>query len=313
MQYVDPRAFSSIFSTPGDRFDVILNTSLPIGNYPIWWRAPNNEYQFSGVLHYESAPPVSGGVDVSGASYRKQATRPQTGKKVHRPTSPSSEACLSLSDNPAALEPYEGGSSMPVQATRNPMVWTVLGRQDGGTLVGLQCQDRNGTVVPTTNNDPSFACPLPQMQYCWGFNNHSMTYPPIPYVFTSQYNDDPWVIRVSMGDVFDVYFFNPTMMYHPMHLHGGTFWVRYAKPFACSKPLAGDFISSPLEMDNFALPPMGWTVLRVSVVSEGSWIFHCHIEWHLASGMNLIFQAGNGPPELPPDFPRCGNFPPSQQ
>jgi iron transport multicopper oxidase len=36
------------------------------------------------------------------------------------------------------------------------------------------------------------------------------------------------------------------------------------------------------------LPPQGYFVMRFVADNPGVWIFHCHIDWHLSSGLAMI-------------------------
>ncbi|GAF44903.1 multicopper oxidase family protein [Rhodococcus wratislaviensis] len=69
---------------------------------------------------------------------------------------------------------------------------------------------------------------------------------------------------------------NPTMMFHPMHLHGHTFAV--ARPDG----------SGPRKDTVIVLP--GQTVAAdIDATNPGQWITHCHNDYHLAAGMATIF------------------------
>jgi len=75
---------------------------------------------------------------------------------------------------------------------------------------------------------------------------------------------------------------------HPFHLHGHTFQV-----VARSDPDAGpydptnatEFPKNPMRRDTLAINPHGHFVLRFKADNPGVWLFHCHIEWHVDSGL----------------------------
>ena len=51
-------------------------------------------------------------------------------------------------------------------------------------------------------------------------------------------------------------------------------------------------------------------VIRFPADNPGTWLFHCHVEFHAESGMALLVKVGNKsdlPPE-PVDWPRCASF-----
>ncbi|KAL8720586.1 MAG: hypothetical protein Q9225_002575 [Loekoesia sp. 1 TL-2023] len=73
---------------------------------------------------------------------------------------------------------------------------------------------------------------------------------------------------------------------HPFHLHGHAFQavVRSAEE-------AGVYVNNetfpeiPMRRDTFTVYPNGNIVLRFKADNPGIWLFHCHIEWHIASGL----------------------------
>ena len=77
---------------------------------------------------------------------------------------------------------------------------------------------------------------------------------------------------------------------HPFHLHGHAFQAVWrseedAGPFAESNATEADFAPTPMRRDTFVLPPQGNIVLRFRADNPGVWLFHCHIEWHVESGL----------------------------
>ncbi|MCJ1249633.1 hypothetical protein MMC30_006859 [Trapelia coarctata] len=75
---------------------------------------------------------------------------------------------------------------------------------------------------------------------------------------------------------------------HPFHLHGHAF-----QAVARSDPDAGPydptnataFPKTPMRRDTFMINPHGHFVLRFKADNPGVWLFHCHIEWHVDSGL----------------------------
>lgn len=43
--------------------------------------------------------------------------------------------------------------------------------------------------------------------------------------------------------------------------------------------------------------------------SSGFWFFHCHFQFHIVIGMNLVIHVGTQAdlPPVPPNFPKCGH------
>ncbi|MEQ9150669.1 MAG: multicopper oxidase domain-containing protein, partial [Parvibaculum sp.] len=92
-------------------------------------------------------------------------------------------------------------------------------------------------------------------------------------------------VRVRYGERVRLVFANETMMAHPMHLHGMFFELEN-----------GAGRHRPLK-DTVIVPP-GKSVSVVLTAREiGSWPLHCHLLYHMASGMMTAFIVE--PPETP--------------
>ncbi|KAJ4306691.1 ferroxidase fet3 [Collariella sp. IMI 366227] len=81
---------------------------------------------------------------------------------------------------------------------------------------------------------------------------------------------------------------------HPFHLHGHHFQVIWrsedeAGTFADSNVTAADFAPIPMKRDTVVVHPNGNMVLRFKSDNPGIWLFHCHIEWHVQSGLIATF------------------------
>ncbi|KAJ9129952.1 Multicopper like protein [Coniochaeta hoffmannii] len=81
---------------------------------------------------------------------------------------------------------------------------------------------------------------------------------------------------------------------HPFHLHGHNFQVLWrseeeAGTFEESNVTSADFPAVPMRRDTFVLYPDGNIVLRFKADNPGVWLFHCHIEWHVVSGLAATF------------------------
>ncbi|KZS96569.1 laccase, partial [Sistotremastrum niveocremeum HHB9708] len=69
---------------------------------------------------------------------------------------------------------------------------------------------------------------------------------------------------------------------HPLHLHGHEFAVIQA----ANQPTPN--YKNPPRRDTVAIYN-GNVTIRFNTLNPGPWIFHCHIDWHLAQGMALVF------------------------
>jgi len=114
-------------------------------------------------------------------------------------------------------------------------------------------------------------------RYTWTINNKAVS------------ETDKILIR--HGDNVRIVLYNGTMMRHPMHLHGHFFRVLNGQ---------GDY--SPLK-NVVDILPMETDTLEFAANSDsgGDWYFHCHILYHMMSGMGRIFHYEDSPPN--PEVP----------
>jgi CopA family copper-resistance protein len=96
-------------------------------------------------------------------------------------------------------------------------------------------------------------------------------------------------ILIKKGENVRIVLYNGSMMRHPMHLHGHDFRVLNGQ---------GDY--APLK-NIVDIMPMETDTIEFNANVEGDWFFHCHILYHMMSGMGRVFtyenQAAN--PEIP--------------
>lgn len=96
-------------------------------------------------------------------------------------------------------------------------------------------------------------------------------------------------ILIKKGENVRITLFNNSMMRHPMHLHGHDFRV-----------INGQGEYAPLK-NTLDIMPMETDVLEFAATESGDWFFHCHILYHMMSGMGRIFTYENSPPN--PEIP----------
>jgi multicopper oxidase len=75
---------------------------------------------------------------------------------------------------------------------------------------------------------------------------------------------------------------NATAMDHPFHLHGHYFYV-LGKPDQLN-------LTNPVQKDSVNVPANSTLVIQWLTNNPGHWFFHCHIEWHLATGMARVIE-----------------------
>ncbi len=91
-------------------------------------------------------------------------------------------------------------------------------------------------------------------------------------------------ILIHHGENVRIILYNGTMMRHPMHLHGHFFRVLNGQ---------GDY--APLK-EVVDILPMETDTIEFAATESGDWFFHCHILYHMMSGMGRIFHYADSPP-----------------
>lgn len=96
-------------------------------------------------------------------------------------------------------------------------------------------------------------------------------------------------ILIKKGENLRIILFNNSMMRHPMHLHGHDFRV-----------INGEGENAPMK-NVLDIMPMERDTIEFAATESGDWFFHCHILYHMMSGMGRVFSYENSPPN--PDIP----------
>lgn len=99
-------------------------------------------------------------------------------------------------------------------------------------------------------------------RYLWTFNGKTL-------------NEEDKIL-VKKGENVRFVMVNKTMMHHPIHLHGHFF--RVVNEY-------GDY--SPLK-HTVNVPPHGKVIIEFAADKEKDWFFHCHLLYHMMSGMHRI-------------------------
>ncbi|WP_292945670.1 multicopper oxidase domain-containing protein [Mucilaginibacter sp. 44-25] len=97
-------------------------------------------------------------------------------------------------------------------------------------------------------------------------------------------------ILIKKGENLRIILYNNSMMRHPMHLHGHDFRV-----------LNGQGEYAPMKNVIDIMPMEKDTIEFAASEPGGDWFFHCHILYHMMSGMGRVFSYENSPPN--PDVP----------
>ena len=118
-------------------------------------------------------------------------------------------------------------------------------------------------------------------RYMWSFDGKKFT----------AVSDDP--IRFAYNERVRVKLVNDTMMAHPIHLHGHFFELVNGAP-ADRQP----------QKHTVIVQPGGSATFDLTADEEGDWAFHCHLLYHMHSGMFQIVTVA--PRGNAPDVKRVG-------
>ncbi len=203
-----------------------------------------------------------------------------TGEKVSAPTLPT-------------LEYFEGmkmmNDMMNMDGTMNNMGMQMsLQKMDMNTVMYPENLDTISTLNYTMLKAP-FKTTLPNgptkvlhfnltgnmNRYVWSINNKTLS--------------ESDKILIKKGENIKIILYNGTMMRHPMHLHGHFFRVLNGH---------GDY--DPLK-NVLDIMPMETDTIEFAARYYGDWFFHCHILYHMMSGMGRVFSYENSPPN--PEIP----------
>ncbi|XHR97044.1 multicopper oxidase domain-containing protein [Mucilaginibacter sp. UC70_90] len=137
------------------------------------------------------------------------------------------------------------------------------------------------TTLPTgTTKVFNFELTGNMNRYVWTINNKTVS--------------ESDKILIKRGENVRIILYNNTMMRHPMHLHGHYFRV-----------LNGQGEYSPLK-NTLDIMPMERDTIEFRASESGDWFFHCHILYHMMSGMGRIFSYENSPPNPEVPDPAAG-------
>lgn len=143
-------------------------------------------------------------------------------------------------------------------------------------------------------------------------NNITYTKPIVPTLYTVMSSGDLATNQEIYGEfthaevldhnqVIQITLNNNDTGSHPFHLHGHNFQIITREPsygpnffdnvnYPINYNPDNDtaFSQIPVRRDTILLPPGGYLLIRFVADNPGVWFFHCHIDWHLASGLGML-------------------------
>jgi len=140
---------------------------------------------------------------------------------------------------------------------------------------GMLRSPEKTTLPPGPMKELKFDLTGNMNRYVWSINNKTLS--------------ETDKILIKKGENVRIIIYNNTMMRHPMHLHGHDFRVLNGQ---------GDYAPLKNVLD---IMPMEKDTIEFAANASGDWFFHCHILYHMMSGMGRVFSYENSPvnPEIP--------------
>lgn len=155
----------------------------------------------------------------------------------------------------------------------------MVAMSSGGDLVtlnyGMLRSPEKTTLRPGPVRELNFELTGNMNRYVWTIDNKTVS--------------ESDKILIKKGENVRIIMYNNSMMRHPMHLHGHDFRVVNAQ---------GEYAPLKNVLD---IMPMEQDTIEFAATESGDWFFHCHILYHMMSGMGRVFSyVGSEPnPEIP--------------
>ena len=179
---------------------------------------------------------------------------------------------LNQMDMNVVMYPEITGDAKPKQSDDDPNRYNANALADIVTLNYAMLKAPNKTSLP--QNAPvkelKFELTGNMNRYVWSLDNKVVS--------------EADKILIKKGENIRLILYNGSMMRHPMHLHGHDF--RLLNGHGDNAPLKNVVDIMPMETDT----------LEFNANVEGDWFFHCHILYHMMSGMGRVFTYENQAP-----------------
>lgn len=171
---------------------------------------------------------------------------------------------LNQMDMNVVMYPEITGEARPKQKDDDPNRYNANALSDIVTLNYAMLKATEKTTLPDAPVKVlQFELTGNMNRYVWSMNNKVVS--------------ETDKILVKKGENLRLIIYNGSMMRHPMHLHGHDFRV-----------LNGQGEYAPLK-NVIDIMPMETDTLEFNANVEGDWFFHCHILYHMMSGMGRVF------------------------
>jgi hypothetical protein len=175
---------------------------------------------------------------------------------------------LNQMDMNVVMYPEITGDAKPKQSDNDPNRYNANALADIVTLNYSMLKSPLNTTLPKTNTkELRFELSGNMNRYVWSMDNKVVS--------------ETDKILIKKGENVKIIIYNGSMMRHPMHLHGHDFRL-----------LNGQGDNAPLK-NIVDIMPMETDTLEFNANAEGDWFFHCHILYHMMSGMGRVLSYEN--------------------
>ncbi len=179
---------------------------------------------------------------------------------------------LNQMDMNVVMYPEITGEAKPKQNDKDPNRYNANALADIVTLNYSMLKSTHNTTLPQSVPTKILRFELSgnMNRYVWSMDNKVVS--------------ETDKILIKKGEKVKMIIYNGSMMRHPMHLHGHDFRL-----------LNGQGENAPLK-NIVDIMPMETDTLEFNANVEGDWFFHCHILYHMMSGMGRVFTYENQAP-----------------
>jgi FtsP/CotA-like multicopper oxidase with cupredoxin domain len=176
---------------------------------------------------------------------------------------------LNQMDMNVVMYPEITGDAKPKQDDKDPNRYNANALADIVTLNYAMLKSPINTALPKDApvKELKFTLTGNMNRYVWSLDNKVVS--------------EADKILIKKGENIRIVIYNNSMMRHPMHLHGHDFRL-----------LNGQGDNAPLK-NIVDIMPMETDILEFNANVEGDWFFHCHILYHMMSGMGRVFTYEN--------------------
>ncbi|KAF1833201.1 laccase precursor [Decorospora gaudefroyi] len=238
----------------GQRYDVVFTANQAAGNY--WFRA------------------VANGLCQSANMREGRSIFTYQGQTVAEPTTTGSAHPFTVCVDPP---------SAPKNAKNVPS--TNFAAQAKNLPVGFGPIAAQGNLVLWTINGTSMIIDpgKPTLKYvAENNNNFPAAYNVVKVPSTSPSTWTYWVIQQAAG---------APPVAHPIHLHGHDVYIlgEGSGQFSAAAHFNQLTFTNPPRRDVATLRGGGWLVVAYPTDNPGAWLMHCHIAFHVGSGLSVQF------------------------